>query len=75
MRRKKAAATVDQQTQRERAWALYITEGYVANITHLEAVNAYTLNRQALAAITRAKKAAEHAASDLRRELSKRAEK
>lgn len=62
--------TLAQQEQRELSWALYVTEGYVANLAHLRAVNAYTLSRRALAALDRAQKAAEHTAADLRREIA-----
>lgn len=63
--------TPQQQTQRELALALYVSEGYAANIRHLRKVNSYTLNHRALAALDRALKAAEHTADDLRSELDR----
>ena len=67
----KKKPTPQQQTQRELAWALYISEGYAANVRHLRKVNSYTLNHRALAALDRALKAAEHTTDDLRRELDR----
>ena len=69
MAKKRESVSPAQQAQRELSWALFVTEGYVANLAHLSAVNAYTLNARALRALRRAKEAAEKTASDLRREL------
>ena len=66
MRRRKSIATAAQSRQRELSWALYVTEGYVANIAHLQAVNAYTMTRADLQIIKQARKQAEDIALMLR---------
>ena len=65
----KKLATLDQRSQRELAWLLYITEGYAANISHALAVNAYTLHPRALRIMRAQLRRAEQACLDLRRDL------
>lgn len=43
-RKAKRQSSQQQARQRELSWALYVTEGYVANLHHLMAVNAATMN-------------------------------
>lgn len=45
---KHQSPTLRQQFQRELAWLLYISEGYVGNLTHAAAVNAFTLPEEDL---------------------------
>jgi hypothetical protein len=49
-RRPKArkSASPAQQQQRELAWLMYITAGYLSNLHHAQAVNAYTLPKHQL---------------------------
>lgn len=62
--------TFPQRRQRELAWMLYITEGYIANMRHCLAINCVTFNdadkREAEVAIESATKQA----ARLRRHLS-----
>lgn len=58
--------TPEQARQRELAWAVYVTEGYIANVAHLRAVNAYTLELGALAALDAAVAQAQATARRLR---------
>lgn len=44
----KKPATPAQRQQRELAWLMYITAGYLGNLQHAQAVNAYTLPTQQL---------------------------
>lgn len=66
---KKTPATPAQRRQRELAWRLYITEGYAANVSHALAVNAYTLDQSALAAMGQALAGAEATCIRLRRAM------
>lgn len=65
MGRKKIVSPA-QSRQRELAWALYVTEGYVANLAHLLAVNAYTMTRSDLQVIKHSRAQAEDIATQLR---------
>lgn len=69
MRRKKKIVSVKQSRQREVSWALYCTEGYIGNLAHLQAVNAYTMTKADLRLISQAKKSAEVTAQLLREAL------
>lgn len=60
-----------QQRQRELAWMLYITEGYIANVEHALAVNAYTLDNRALRTMRFAQKQADAISVDLRAEMQR----
>ena len=55
-----------QREQRELAWALYVAEGYAANLGHLLKVNAFTMKRHQLAAVKRAHRDAEKHALTIR---------
>jgi hypothetical protein len=65
--------TPAQRRQRELAWLLFITEGYVANVAHALAVNAYTLEREALAKIKHAHETADKLVVQLRTALTREA--
>ena len=75
MRKKKKVVSPAQATQRELSWLLYITEGYIANVNHALAINAYTTSPRALRVMARAMKAAEGTARDTRLELDRMAAK
>ena len=61
--------TPQQQEQRELAWLLYVTEGYIANVEHALAVNAYTLKHSALGLMRGARRRAQVTAKQLRHNL------
>lgn len=63
---KKRLMSLAERRQRELAWMLYITEGYIGNVKHALAVNAYTLDFAALAIMGKAAASAEEVAADLR---------
>lgn len=62
-----------QMRQRELAWLLYITEGYLANASHALAVNCVTFNQTDAALVERAIDRAQETADELR-DLLKRIE-
>lgn len=43
-----------QSRQRELAWLMYVTEGYIGNLKHLREVNAYTMTRADIALVAHA---------------------
>lgn len=52
--------------QRELVWMLFVTEGYIGNVMHALAINAYTLNPEALKAMQKAVDRASATAAELR---------
>lgn len=48
---KKPAKSFEQQRQRELAWLLYITEGYIANVEHAVTINCVTFNAKDMVAM------------------------
>lgn len=56
----------EQARQRELSWALYVTEGYVANLHHLMAVNVATMNVDDLKIVQMACRQAENISRALR---------
>ncbi len=58
--------TMHLRRARELNWALYITEGYVANLNHAVEVNAFTLQKDALAALKEVHAEAEQLAIKVR---------
>lgn len=56
---------------RELNWAVYITSGYVANLEHALTVNAYTMDRRALALLKRVKKVNEQLLQEIKAESNK----
>ena len=68
-RKKKQLASMAQIAQRELAWALYISEGYKANIERLITVNAYTLDQEVLKVLDNAYTSADNATAALRAKL------
>lgn len=59
------------QRVKQLGWMLYITEGYIANLQHALAVNAYTLDAASLRVIKAGMKDAQFIALDIRKELAK----
>jgi hypothetical protein len=55
---------------RELAWALYVAEGYAANLRNALTVNAYTLDRAALRTLRACLQGAEQHCKALRAELT-----
>ena len=49
----------EQRRQRELSWAMYVTEGFIANLYHLRAVNSYTMRKADLAVVSTAIEQAE----------------
>lgn len=66
---KRKVYTFEQRRQRELAWLLYITEGYIANVANALQVNGATLDRRALATMKNAMRNAENTAREIRAEL------
>lgn len=75
MQKRRKINSMAHREHTELAWALYVTEGYLANVAHLRTVNNYTLSPRALKALDRAVAAAQHTADDLRREIKLRSAK
>lgn len=50
-KQKKKGPSQEQLRQRELAWAMYVTGGYVGNLKHLLAVNAYTMSKTDIATV------------------------
>lgn len=49
--KKKKGPSQAQSRQRELAWAMYVTGGYIGNLKHLLAVNAYTMSKDDIAVV------------------------
>ena len=67
---KRKPPTMAQRRQRELAWALYITEGYIANMTHHINIKCLTLTNADYSALLGVRRKAEAAAADLRKRMS-----
>lgn len=65
-RNRKRTVSPDQQRQRELAWMLYITEGYIANVEHAVTVNSYTLDRKTLSLMRHVQRMADDCGRQLR---------
>lgn len=65
-RTKKPAASIYQMRQRELAWILYVTEGYIANLEKALAVNCVTFENQDHDAVAEAISSAREHADNLR---------
>ena len=66
---KKLAASIYQMRQRELAWILYVTEGYIANLEHALAVNCVTFENSDHDAVAEMISAAREQADNLRSAL------
>jgi hypothetical protein len=66
---KKLAASIYQMRQRELAWILYVTEGYIANLEHALAVNCVTFENSDHDAVAEMISAAREQADNLREAL------
>lgn len=69
-RKTSVKASPAQMRQRELSWGLYIVSGATANIEHLLAVNAYTLEPADLTAMRRAVNELVKAEAHLRRAMN-----
>lgn len=67
---KKKATSIRQIHQRELAWLLYISEGYMANLDHALTVNAVTMSELDLMAIDAVRSRAEANVNELRNILN-----
>lgn len=64
--KKRRAASIYQMRQRELAWILYVTEGYIANLEKALAVNCVTFEDQDRDAVEAAISSAREHAENLR---------
>jgi hypothetical protein len=64
--KKDKIVSIRQIHQRELAWLLYISEGYLANLDHAMAVNAVTMEAGDLAVIAAVRERAEANCGELR---------
>lgn len=68
---KKQDGTFLQRRIRELGWALYVSEGYAANLRNIVVANAYTMSNRELAPIKKALGVAEEVCTDLRAEIAR----
>lgn len=65
-RTKKKPGSIYQMRQRELAWILYVTEGYIANLEHALAVNCVTFENSDHDAVATAISNARESADEIR---------
>lgn len=65
-KKREVTPTLALREQRELAWLLYVTEGYIASVVTAVAVNSFTLDNRALSVMQNALKDAEKTSASIR---------